>query len=119
MSRDLVNIALAIAAVLALAAGGAWLVDRARQPAPAPAQALAAVPAGGRQVTLELSGMYCAKCASRISRTLRATPGVLACVVDARRHRAQVVCEFGVADTTLTAAVLRAGRGYSATVVGR
>jgi len=119
MPRDLVNIVLAVTAVLLLAAGGGWLVDRARQPAAPPARSLASVPAGARRVTLQLSGMYCAKCASRIGTALRATPGVLACVVDAKHHRADVVCERGVADTSLVAAVPRAGRDYSATVVAR
>ena len=127
MSRDPLNIALAVAAVLLLAAGGSWLVDHARYPAlragsrPVPA----AVPAGARLVTLEVSGMMCANCASRVTSELEATTGVRSCDVDPAAKRAWVVCDRAVADTMLLAAVVRAGadgRGaseYGARVVRR
>jgi copper chaperone CopZ len=127
MSRDPLNIALAIAAVLVLAAGGSWLVDRARRPdmRRVSPPSLAALPAGARLVTLEVSGMMCANCASRVTSTLAATAGVRSCDVDPTVKRAWVVCDRGVADTTLVAAVAHAGtdtpRGpeYSAKVVRR
>ena len=125
MSRDALNITLAIAAVLLLAAGGDSVVDHARQPRLARASAPAAVPAGARLVTLEVSGMTCAKCASRITSTLAATAGVRSCGVDPPAHRAWVVCDQGLADTALVSAVVRSGAGagsgfeYAARVIPR
>jgi copper chaperone CopZ len=125
MSRDALNVALAITAVLALATGGAWLVGRGRQPRAARSAAPAAVPSGARLVTLEVSGITCAKCASRITSTLQATAGVRSCGVDPPAGRAWVVCDPGVADTTLVAAVVRSGAGagsgfeYAARVIPR
>src|SRR5262249_23738383 len=66
MSRAPLNIALAIAAVLLLAAGGSWLVDRARAPAPR-TRLPATVPANARRVTLAVSGMMCARCSERVA----------------------------------------------------
>jgi copper chaperone CopZ len=128
MSRVPLNIVVAVAAVLALAAGGAWLVDHARQPRgslaharhrPPPAEA--AVPAGARLVTLEVSGMMCTNCASRVTIALETTSGVRSCDVDPSASRAWVVCDRGVADTSLVAAVVGAGTGseYAAKVVHR
>jgi copper chaperone CopZ len=121
MSRDPLNIALAVATVLLLAAGGSWLVDHARQPAGrARLRALPqAVPAGERLVTLEISGMTCANCASRVTGELEATSGVRSCDVDPVAKRAWVVCDRGLADTSLVSAVARAGGGseYAARVV--
>src|SRR5262249_57986113 len=102
MSRDPLNIALAIAAVLLLAAGGSWLVDGARAPAPR-TRLPATVPANARRVTLAVSGMMCARCSERVANQLETTSGVLACDVDAKAARAWVVCERGVGDSTLTA----------------
>ena len=109
MAREPLKIGLAIAAVLLLATGGARLVDYARAPHLARAAAPAVVPAGARLVTLEVSGMTCAKCALRIARTLRGTAGVHSCGVDPPARRAWVVCDAGVADTALVAAVVRSG----------
>lgn len=109
MSREPLKIGLAIAAVLLLATGGASLVERARAPRLSRAAAPALVPAGARLVTLEVSGMTCAKCASRITSTLRTTAGVRSCGVDPPARRAWVVCDAAVADTTLVAAVVRSG----------
>lgn len=111
MSREPLNITLAIATVLLLATGGAWLVDHARQPRMSRMPAPAVVPAGARLVTLEVSGMTCAKCASRITSTLAATAGVRSCGVDPPARRAWVVCDMGLSDTTLVAAVVRSGAG--------
>jgi copper chaperone CopZ len=85
----------------------------------------ATVPAGARLVTLEVSGMMCANCASRVTNELTATAGVRSCDVDPTVKRAWVVCDRSVADTTLVAAVAHAGtdtRGgpeYEAKVVRR
>ena len=111
MTREPLNVALAVAAVLLLATGGAWLVEHARQPRAARAPVPAAVPAGARLVTLEVSGMTCAKCASRITTTLQATAGVRSCGIDPPAKRAWVVCDRAVVDTALVAAVVRSGAG--------
>src|SRR5262245_31000134 len=113
MSREPLNIALAIAAVLLLATGGAWLVDHARQPRLARSTLPASVPAGARKVTLEVSGMYCASCASRITSELQGIGGVQACDVDPAAKRVWVICDHAVADSTLVTAVVRAGTGAS------
>jgi copper chaperone CopZ len=114
MSRNSLNITLAIAAVLLLAAGGAGLVDHARRslvngPQSASRPAPASVPQGARLVTLEVSGMTCAKCASRVTSALSATSGVRSCDVEPASKRAWVICDRGVADSTLVAAVVRTG----------
>jgi copper chaperone CopZ len=111
MTREPLKIGLAIAAVMLLATGGASLVERARAPRLPHDAAPSVVPVGARLVTLEVSGMTCAKCASRITGTLKATSGVRACGVDPPAHRAWVLCDAGVNDTTLTAAVTRSGAG--------
>ena len=125
MSRDPLNIALAIAAVLLLATGGSWLVDRARQPRLMGSRPPTVVPAGARLVTLEVSGMMCANCASRVTSELAAITGVRSCDVDPGAKRAWVLCDGAVADTSLVAAVARAGTvaggrpEYAAKVVRR
>lgn len=117
MSREFLNIGLAVVTVLSLAVGGPWAVDRLRHP-PRPAWH-PVVHSGQKLVTLEISGMYCATCASKVTDQLRATAGVVECGVDTRAQRATVVCDRALADTSLVAAVARAGAGYSATVVHR
>ena len=118
MSRDPLNIALAVMTVLLLAVGGPYLVERLGRPATTRAAGLLPrVQSGRKRVALEVSGMFCANCASRVSHELETTPGVVACDVDA--HRATVVCDRTLADTTLVRAVARAGREYVASVSGR
>lgn len=114
------NVALAVLTVLLLAVGGPFLADRLRRPAGSPAtRALPAAQAGQKRVTLDVSGMFCANCASRVTRELEATPGVVACDVDVRAHRATVVCDRQLADTSLVTAVSRAGGEYRARVSSR
>jgi len=118
MSREAVPIALAVLTVLLLAAGGSLVTEHLRHPASAPAtRALPAVQAGQKRVTLEVSGMFCANCASRVTRALDATRGVVACDLDVQARRATVVCERQLADTSLVGAVARAGAEYRAQVV--
>ena len=106
-------------AVLLLAVGGPYLVQRLRLAAGrASASALPAAQTGQKRVTLEISGMFCANCASKITRELEATPGVTACELDVDGHRANVVCDRQLADTSLVGAVVRAGEEFSATVAG-
>jgi len=119
VSRDPLNIALAVMAVLLLAVGGPYVVQRLGRPAARRAPSvLPAVQAGQKRVTLDVSGMFCANCASRVGRELEATPGVVASDVDVDAHRATVVCDRALADTTLVRAVGRAGREFAATVAG-
>jgi copper chaperone CopZ len=120
VSRDPLNIALAVMAVLLLAVGGPYVVQRLGRPATIQAASILPRPQSGqKRVTLEVSGMFCANCASRVSHELETTPGVVACDVDVDAHRATVVCDRTLADTTLVRAVARAGREYVASVSGR
>ena len=119
MSREASHITLAVMTVLLLAVGGPYLADHLRRTATLPAvRSLPAVQAGQKTVTLEVSGMFCANCASRVTRELAATRGVVACAVDVRARRATVVCDRQLADTSLVGAVARAGREFAASVAG-
>jgi Cu+-exporting ATPase len=120
MSRAPLQIALAVMTVLLIAVGGPHLVERLRRTTPfAAAGDTSVIPYGHRRVALEVAGMSCATCASRVTERLQATPGVTACAVDPRAGRATVVCDKGVSDTTLVRAVTRASRAFTATIVGR
>jgi copper chaperone CopZ len=101
-----------------LAAGGSVLADRMRSPANSRPAAVSAGP-GERRVTLEVAGMTCSGCASRVTDELQATPGVVACALEASAGRAVVVCGEGVDDTSLVRAVARAGKGFTATILAR
>lgn len=117
MSRDPLNIALAVMAVLLLAVGGPYLVQRLRRPALRhTTSALPVAAPGQKRVTLNVSGMMCANCASRVTRELEATEGVVAADVDVDAHRATVVCDRQLADTSLVGAVGRAGNEFAASV---
>ena len=70
-----------------------------------------------RVVTLEVGGMICADCTTRIHDSLAAVPGVRHVDVTLRGQRATVECAASVGDTTLTAAVGRAGPGLLGLVV--
>ena len=63
----------------------------------------------GRRVELDVSGMTCAACASRVERTLNRMPDVRADVSFAT-GRAVVVSGDGVSDSALIATVERSGR---------
>ena len=102
-----------IAGVIAVAVAGPWLVHQLRT---VPRGALAAR-AEQRIVTLEVGGMTCRGCAATVQAKLASVPGVAAADVRFPERRAYVVCERGVADTSLTGAVGRAGPGFLAAVV--
>ena len=72
--------------------------------------------AGQRIVTLDVGGMTCAGCAAKIQGELASLPGVSEVTVRLPQRRAYVVCAPTVADTTITAAVSRAGPGFLAAV---
>lgn len=118
MSRDSLNIVVAVLGVLLLATGGSVLMERMRSPAVARSAPVSAGP-GERRVTLAVAGMTCANCASRVTDELQGTPGVVACQVDPPAGRAVVVCAEGVEDSSLVHAVSRAGKSYTATILAR
>lgn len=114
MTREIGNgIALAIG-VIALAVGGPWLVGEMRSLPPALASR-----AGQKVVTLEVGGMTCAGCAAKVKGELITVAGVGTVEVRHQQHRAYVVCDPAVPDTTLIRAVSRAGRGFTAVVAER
>jgi len=107
--------AVALAAgVVVLAIGGPWLVGELRS-LPHPAALMAR--ADQRIVTLEVGGMTCANCAAAIRGSIASVPGVSTVDVRRREGRAYVVCARGLADSSLTDAVQRAGPGFLAAVV--
>lgn len=104
------GIALAVG-VVALAALGPVLV---RAIGSLPRAERLAARANARVVTLEVGGMTCAGCASRVRSELESVSGVTAVEVRLGAERAIVLCERGVADSALVAAVHRAGPGFTA-----
>lgn len=118
MSRDPLNIALAIMVVLLLVVGGPVLYEKLRGPQPLPGS-VATLPAtsGQEHRTLKISGMMCANCVQTIGDALEASPGVVSCDVDLDAGRADVLCEKGVADSALVGAVARSGPDYTALIL--
>ena len=115
MKRDILNVAALVAGVLVMAVGGPPLVQQLRMLPPRSQAARA----NERVVTLEVAGMTCAGCAKSVQSGLAGVAGVSTATVRFPRRRAYVVCDRGVADTTLVAAVQRAGLGFSAVVALR
>ena len=115
MRRDILNVVALVAGVVVLAVGGPVMVQQLRA---LPPKSLAAR-AGERIVTLEVTGMTCAGCASSVQARLAGIAGVSTAAVRHRQRRAYVVCGPAVADTTLVAAVARAGPGFSAVITSR
>jgi len=116
VKREVANgVAMALGIVLLVGIVGAapWLVGEARrfQSAGRPEAR-----SGQRIVTLDVGGMTCAGCAAKIQGELAALPGVSEVAVRLPQRRAYVVCAPTVADTTITAAVSRAGPGFLAAV---
>lgn len=116
MKREATNILAAVVGVILLAAGGPWLVGQVRS---LPQSKHLAARADQRIVTLEVSGMTCSGCASRIEQELTATNGVNAAEVRLGQDRAYVVCEQALPDSALLGAVHRAGPGFLAAVLRR
>ncbi|TMQ67466.1 MAG: heavy-metal-associated domain-containing protein [Candidatus Eisenbacteria bacterium] len=102
-----------VAGVIALAIGGPWLAGQLKS---LPHQESLAARAGQRVVALEVGGMTCAGCAAKVSGELSRVAGVSAVDVRLRQQRAFVVCDRAVSDTSLVAAVHRAGPGFLAAV---
>jgi copper chaperone CopZ len=103
-----IHLAIVMGAALALAGCGARESERA-----------AATPEGpnARVVNLEVGGMVCGSCVQKVQAQLAAVPGVKNVRVSLKDQRASVACAGDVADSSLTAAVRRAGPDYVALVV--
>ncbi len=113
MKGSLLNsLALALAVVL-VAAGGPWLVGQLRS-LPGPRALVAR--SGQRAVTLDVGGMTCSGCASRVREGLAAVRGVRAAEVRLAQRRAFVICDRAVSDSALVNAVGRAGPGFQAAI---
>lgn len=97
--------AVVLAIAIALATVGVlWL----RRPAPA-----------ADVVVIEVGGMQCSACVEKVHRELAKVPGVKRVDVDLTAQRAVVRTTRPVADSSLTAAVRRAGPEYLGLVLSR
>lgn len=114
MRTEMWNSIAIVVLVIALAAGGPWLVRELRT---LPGRQALVARAEQRIVTLEVGGMTCEGCASTIQGTLAGVSGVAAVNVRLGQDRAYVVCDRAVADSSLAGAVHRAGPGFVARVV--
>lgn len=113
MRSEALNTLALVACVVALAVGGPWLWNQLKS---LPEHRALAARSGERVVTLEVGGMTCAGCATKVRSELAAVDGVSAVEVRLAQDKAYVVCPPSVADTTLVAAVRRAGPGFAAFV---
>lgn len=116
MNRNAVNAVFGVLAVLLLAVIAPWVVHELRT---LPGAKPLASRASQRIVTLEVNGMTCPACEASIRAELEQTPGVATCEVRRGQRRAYVVVDAKTADTTLVAAVRRAGQGFWAQVVAQ
>lgn len=71
-------------------------------------------PIAGQEITLDIGGMTCAACVSRVEKVLSRVPGVTHAEVNLATERARIATDTPVAAETLTTAVRKAG--YDATV---
>jgi copper chaperone CopZ len=115
MKRDILNIVAMVAGVLVLAVAGPLIAQQLRS---LPHGSLAAR-GEQRAVTLEIGGMTCSGCAATVQASLAQVPGVSTVSVRLEQRRAYLLCDRSVADTTLVAAVHRAGPGFLAAVTPR
>lgn len=115
------------ALVLILAAGCSSSPQSRATRSDAPDSAVAAAPVAdavvasgpSREVTLEVGGMVCEACVTKVRTQLAKVPGVRDVEVSLADQRATIVCDAGVADTSLTRAVRAAGSNYIGLVLGR
>lgn len=105
-----------VVAVLAIAFGGPWVVRQVRS---LPRADALAARAHQRIVTLEVGGMTCGGCAATVQTQLAKVPGVSTVEVRFPQHRAYIVCDPAVADSSLVQAVHRSGPGFLAVVAER
>jgi len=111
MLREKWNALALVAGILVLAVGAPWLVGQI-QSLPKP-HALAAR-AQQRVVSLDVGGMTCKNCANAVKGSLARVDGVSEVQIRFAERKAIVVCDEAVADSTLAAAVHRAGPGFYA-----
>ena len=100
-----------------LATEAATITAEGAPPAAAVAQAIvdAGYTVGHQDITLDIHGMTCASCVSRVEKALKSVPGVTAAEVNLATERATVhVLKSATSSTALVAAVARAG--YEAAV---
>jgi copper chaperone CopZ len=116
MNRSSVNAIFAVVAVALLAVIGPWVFHELRT---LPGTKPLAERSAQRVVTLEVNGMTCPACEASIRSELEDSPGVAACEVRRGQRRAYVVVNGNTPDSTLVAAVRRAGAGFWAQVVTR
>src|SRR5688572_13121827 len=114
MRSETWNVVALVVAVLVVALGGPWLVGQMRS---LPTPMALAERAGERIVTLEVGGMTCALCAEKVKSGIASVARVSAVDVRLEQDRAYVVCAREVADSSLVAAVRRAGPAFMAAVV--
>ena len=98
MLREKWNALALVAGVVVLAVGAPWLVEQIRT-LPKP-HALAAR-AEQRVVSLDVGGMTCKNCANAVKNTLARVDGVTEVQVRFAEHKAIIVCDAAVADSTL------------------
>jgi copper chaperone CopZ len=113
MKSEVLNTLILVVGVMAAAVGGPWLWQQIRT---LPGHHALAARAGERIVTLEVGGMTCNGCASKVRGELAAVDGVSAVEVRLAQDKAFVVCKPSVEDTTLLSAVRKAGPGFAAFV---
>jgi copper chaperone CopZ len=113
MRNEALNTLALVALVIAGAVGGPWLWQQVRS---LPGHRALAARSGEHVVTLEVGGMTCAGCASKVRTELASVDGVSAVEVRLQQDKAVVVCRPGVEDSTLLSAVRRAGPGFAAFV---
>lgn len=116
MNRNAAQIVFVVLAVALVVAIGPWVVHELRT---LPGAKPLAERSGQRIVTLEVNGMTCAACEASIRAELETTGGVKTCEVRRGQKRAYVVVDAGTADSSLVAAVRRAGKGFWAQVVAK
>ena len=100
-----------------LATEAATITSAGAPPAAAVAQAIvdAGYEVGHQDITLDIRGMTCASCVSRVEKALKTVPGVTAAEVNLATERATVhVLKSATSSAALVAAVTRAG--YEAAV---
>ena len=68
-------------------------------------------PPGSKDITLDIAGMTCAACVSRVERVLSRVPGVASAEVNLATERAKVHGAAGLDPKALAAAVCKAGYG--------
>jgi copper chaperone CopZ len=99
--------------VLVLVLGGPWLMSQIRS---LPGRDNLDARADQKIVTLEVAGMTCDACAAQIEGSLTTLHGVKTAEVRWQQKRAYVVCEPGLADSSLLTAVRNAGNFYGQVV---